>query len=203
MAWVAEALRESHQDERRHQDEAISRLQAEHARLQNQLDAMYVDKLDGRVDAAFFDQKATGWRSDKRSLLREIENHQGDNESYLEDGVELLELEKRAHILFKKQDAREKRRLLDFVVSNCTWMNGELEATYRQPFDLLAATARADRELVAESLETRQRGVSRSPRSPASGATTLKLSRGLGVAAPSLFTSRADRAHRGAGRQRG
>jgi site-specific DNA recombinase len=102
-AWVAEALRESHQDERRHQDEAISRLQAEHARLQNRLDAMYVDKLDGRVDAAFFDQKATGWRSDQRSLLREIENHQGDNESYLEDGVKLLELEKRAHILFKKQ----------------------------------------------------------------------------------------------------
>jgi len=34
------------------------RLQAEQARLQNRLDAMYVDKLDGRVDAAFSDQKA-------------------------------------------------------------------------------------------------------------------------------------------------
>src|SRR5207247_5556286 len=84
-----------------------------------------------------------------RSLLRAIEDHQGANESYLNEGVQLLELAKRAHILFKKQEPREKRRLLDFVVSNCTWKNGQLEATYRQPCDLLASTARADRELVA------------------------------------------------------
>ena len=58
-------------------------------------------------------------------------------------------LAKRAHILFKKQEPREKRRLLDFVVSNCTWKNGELDATYRQPFDLLASTAHIDREFVA------------------------------------------------------
>jgi len=31
----------------------------------------------------------------------------------------------RAHILFKSQEPREKRRLLDFVVSNCTWKNGQ------------------------------------------------------------------------------
>ena len=98
---------------------------------------------------AFFDQKAAEWRSEQRSLLRSIEDHQGANESYLDEGVKLLELAKRAYILFKKQEPREKRRLLDFVVSNCTWKNGEMEATYRQPFDLLAATARADREFVA------------------------------------------------------
>ena len=139
----------SRQDERRFHEEAIARLQAEHARLQNRLDAMYVDKLDGRVDATFFDQKAAEWRSEQRSLLRAIEEHQGANESYLDEGVKLLELAKRAHILFKKQEPREKRRLLDFVVSNCTWKNGELEATYRQPFDLLASAARTDREFVA------------------------------------------------------
>ena len=76
-------------------------------------------------------------------------NHQGANETYLDEGVKLLELARRAHILFKKQEPREQRRLLDFVVSNCTWKNGELHATYRQPFDLLAAATRADRELVA------------------------------------------------------
>lgn len=63
--------------------------------------------------------------------------------------MKLLELARRAPILFKKQEPREKRRLLDFVVSNCTWKNGELHASYRQPFDLLATTAQVDRELVA------------------------------------------------------
>jgi site-specific DNA recombinase len=30
--------------------------------------------------------------------------------------------------------------LLNFVVSNCVWKNGELTADLRQPFDMLAAT---------------------------------------------------------------
>jgi hypothetical protein len=47
------------------------------------------------VDATLFDQKAAEWRSEQRSLLRAIEAHQGANESYLDDGVKLLELAKR------------------------------------------------------------------------------------------------------------
>jgi site-specific DNA recombinase len=54
--------------------------------------------------------------------------------------VALLELARNAQRLFKKQEPRERRRLLDFVVSNCTWRDGALNATLRQPFDLLAET---------------------------------------------------------------
>ena len=46
--------------------------------------------------------------------------------------------------LFEKQDAREKRRLLNFLVSNCSWANGELSVTLKQPFDLIAETAMLD-----------------------------------------------------------
>ena len=34
----------------------------------------------------------------------------------------------------------QKRRLLNFVLSNCTWEDGEVVATFRQPFDMLAET---------------------------------------------------------------
>src|SRR6266508_3227839 len=40
----------------------------------------------------------------------------------------------------REAEAREKRRLLNFAVSNCTWKGGELVSTLRQPFDLLAET---------------------------------------------------------------
>jgi hypothetical protein len=36
----------------------------------------------------------------------------------------LLELARNAQRLFEKQNPREKRRLLNFVVSNCTWKGG-------------------------------------------------------------------------------
>ena len=67
---------------------------------------MYVDKLDGLVDA----------------------------------GVVLLDLARNAQRLFAKQEPREKRRLLNFLLSNCTWEDGEVVATFRQPFDMLAET---------------------------------------------------------------
>src|SRR5262249_49650461 len=68
-----------------------------------------------------------------------IERHRGRS-SYVEEGVRLLELARNAQRLFEKQEPREKCRLLNFVVSNCTWKRGELVANLRQPFDLLALT---------------------------------------------------------------
>jgi hypothetical protein len=61
------------------------------------------------------------------------------------------ELAGRAVELFEKQPASEKRRLLDFVLSNCTWANGELTPEFRQPFDMIALEATAcAKEKVAE-----------------------------------------------------
>jgi site-specific DNA recombinase len=62
-------------------------------------------------------------------------------------GIKLLELAHRAHGLLETQPPSEKRKLLDFVLSNCSWKDGKLEAEYRQPFDLIAAAALADRQL--------------------------------------------------------
>jgi hypothetical protein len=52
--------------------------------------------------------------------------------------IQILELARDAEQLFEKQQPREKRRLLNFVVSNYSWKGGELTAVLRQPFDLLA-----------------------------------------------------------------
>ena len=74
-------------------------------------------------------------------MLLNLEQQQNANQSYLEEGVTILELADRAAVLFEKQVASEKRRLLDFVVSNCRWADGELMIKFRQPFDLIAVGA--------------------------------------------------------------
>lgn len=58
----------------------------------------------------------------------------------MDEGGQILELARNAQQLFKRQAPREKRRLLNFLLSNCSWENGEVRATFRQPFDLLADT---------------------------------------------------------------
>ncbi len=144
LDWVRDALHECHADERREHEAAIERLRAEYDRLQNRIHAAYVDKLDGTIDAAFYEKISGEWQAEQDRCLRDIERHQGADRSYLEEGVRLIELAQNAQRLFERQAAREKRRLLNFLVSNCSWRDGELTVTLRQPFDLIAEATAID-----------------------------------------------------------
>ena len=144
-------LKESHGDEKRYHDEMIAKLQKEYQKLQDRIDAMYVDKLDGKVPLEFFDRKNSDWRGEQAEILRNIEKHQNANCSYLEEGVRLLELGQKAASLYEKQEMKEKRRILDFLFSNCLWKDGALIPKYRKPFDMLAVTNSAYQKRKATS----------------------------------------------------
>jgi site-specific DNA recombinase len=145
LEWVRDALHASHAEERREHGEAIRRLEAECKRLDDRIHAMYADKLDGLIDAAFFQEMSNRWREEQECCRRDIERHQNADRSYLREGVDLLELANSAQRLFASQEPREKRRLLNFLLSNCTWNDGVLTASFRQPFDMLAETMTAIR----------------------------------------------------------
>ena len=138
LEWVRDALHASHADERREHEEAIKRHQAEYRRLQDRIKAMYVHKLDGLVDTTFFEKMSNQWREEQNRCQREIEQHQEANKSYMDEGVQLLELARNAQLLFAKQEPREKRRLLNFVCRTAPGGMAKWIATFREPFDLLA-----------------------------------------------------------------
>ena len=74
---------QSHADEKQEHEAAIARLQAEYDRMTARLHAIYIDKLDGRIDTYFFDKLATGFRHEQDRLLREIDRHQKADGSYI------------------------------------------------------------------------------------------------------------------------
>jgi site-specific DNA recombinase len=49
----------------------------------------------------------------------------------MDEGAQILELDSTAQSLFERQPAREKRRLLNLLLSNCSWEDGEVIATFR------------------------------------------------------------------------
>lgn len=108
---------------------------------------MYLDKLDGRITSEFFDSKSGEWRSEQDKILRQIEAHKKADQSYMENGIKLLELAQRSVILYEKQEMREKRKILNFVVSNSIWKDGKLSVNFRKPFDLLAVTKQKSQEV--------------------------------------------------------
>ena len=120
------ALRTSPDDEKRYRDEVVARLRAEY------------DKLQQRIDVGFFDRKSTEWRSEQQDCLATISRHQNANQTYFDEGMQLLELAQEAREMFRTQPSNQKRRLLGFVLSNCNWEGSELTAIYRQPFDFIS-----------------------------------------------------------------
>jgi site-specific DNA recombinase len=143
IEWVAEALRRSQRHERQCHEAAVARLEGQHGALQARIDNMYLDRLDGRIEAAFFDRKASAWRLEQSALSQEIHIHRESDKTYLSEGIDLLGLAGRAHELFLTQTVREKRRLLNFLLSNCSWKEGKLSAMFRQPFEMLSHRVKA------------------------------------------------------------
>ncbi len=142
LKWITETLRDSQCDARRIHEEAITRLEADHEKLQRRLDAMYIDKLDGHVDDATFGRLAKQWRREQDQRMRSIDEHTNAKRVYFVEGAKILELASRSQELFARQPSHEKRKLLNFVLSTCDWSHGELMPTFRQPFDLLMNTGK-------------------------------------------------------------
>jgi site-specific DNA recombinase len=93
-----------------------------------------------KIFQAYREPVSADWRREQDRCLREIAQHQEADQSYLDGGRRLAGMARGAQALFEREAPLQKRRLLNFVVSSCTWSGGELRATFRQPFDLLAET---------------------------------------------------------------
>ena len=102
-------------------------------------------QFGGRIEASFCDPKSATRPFEQRQPLRGTEQHQNADQSYLEERVGLSELANRAAEPFERQDAREKRQLLDWLLSNCSWKHGASRRRRKAWCDRLAdrKTARA------------------------------------------------------------
>lgn len=136
--WLKAALRQSRSVEKADHEAAVTRLQAEYDKIQRRIDAAYEDRLDGRIDAEFFDRKARGWREEQATIRRRLSAHEAADQGYMEAGLALLELARKAVPLYERQDSDGKRRMLGIMHSNSYWDGEELEVEWRQPFDQLA-----------------------------------------------------------------
>jgi site-specific DNA recombinase len=167
--WVVTALKESHADERHLHDEAISRLQSDLQKLSNRLETLYEDKLDGRIDVAFYDRKSREWRAEQSRMLQLIDDHQKAEHSYMDEGVRILELAQKAGDLFDRQTDKEKRKLLNCLMERAVWKGGALAIEFRQPFDMLL-----DAAAVAEAKRSARANAGTRKSLPSNWATTRK-----------------------------
>ena len=138
LAWLKEALHRGHADEEAYHNAQIETLNAQQATIQRRLDQAYLDKLDGKISEAFWQEKSAGWQKEQETLREQLARHQQANHNYFDEGVKLLEL---AQLGLEQYDAKppeEKRHFLKFLLSNCTLQDVTLSPTYRKPFSFFA-----------------------------------------------------------------
>jgi hypothetical protein len=93
--------------------------------------------VSGRISDEFWTRKSQEWEAELQTVDGERARLDGPRPLVTATAEKILELAKQAEILYKRQDRAEQRRLLETVLSNCTFDSGSLCPTYSSPFDLL------------------------------------------------------------------
>ena len=134
---LAEALRTSQAAIEQTRQDTLSRLAQRRQKLHARLDRAYDDLLDGRLSEALWTRKSAEWEAELATLDVECGTLTQSVPTYVATGQRILELAKTAHFRYLEQSPAEQRRLLEIVLSNCTFDRGSVCPTYAKPFDLL------------------------------------------------------------------
>jgi DNA invertase Pin-like site-specific DNA recombinase len=137
--WIAEGVRESQSDLKIARQQSLAQLTLRRRALQAKLDRGYDDYLEGRISDVFWRRKSEEWESELTTVDAEVSRFSDPQAPYPATAERILELAKNAYFLYAQQDFAERRRLLDAVLSNCTFDRGTLCPTYIKPFDLCSA----------------------------------------------------------------
>ncbi len=144
--WISDALALSGREDREYRDQVAGKLLRRDRLLARRMEQMYVDKLDGKVPAGLFDSKYSEWDGERAKIAVKVKEIRDGTPNYV-GAVKIIELVNKAAGLYFQQDVMERRRLLDFVLSNSTWQDGMLTPGYRKPFDVLAVANATHRQM--------------------------------------------------------
>src|SRR3546814_14401599 len=83
------------------------------------------------------DRMAASWREERAGCLRRMDVLNNAEDAFVDDGIALLNLARKAHSTFNLQSQNGKNTALNLLVLNSSWANGKLSVTFREPFDML------------------------------------------------------------------
>jgi len=100
------------------------------------LDRGYDDYVTGKISEQFWERRSGEWEAELQAVDAERARTDTPRTAIAVTGLRILELAKRAVFIYETQDPAEQRRLLETVLSNCTFDRGSLCPAYNKPFDL-------------------------------------------------------------------
>ena len=89
---------------------------------------------EDKITAEFYNEKRIKWTHDLDKILIKLEALHNTEKKFYEEGIRIIETLKNAYWLYKRQNNSEKRKMLNYLLSNVT-LNGEkVSYDYNLPF---------------------------------------------------------------------
>jgi hypothetical protein len=134
---IATAIRSSDVTAEQARRDALGAIEQRRRVVTSKLDRRYEDFVSGRISEEFWSRKSQEWEAELGTVDAERARLQQPRPLASITAAKILELAEQAEFLYKSQNSAEQRRLLETVLSNCTFDRGSLSVTYASPFDLL------------------------------------------------------------------
>ena len=138
--WISSVMNENTDAEQKQMECSIAELEKNRKRLEDRLEKMYLDKLDGVLGDDEYKRLSNKFRSELTDIKFSIERLRGDKQVQPITGKRILELAQKAASLYSGQISSEKRKLLLNVYSNSTLAGGTVTPNFKQPFNMIAIT---------------------------------------------------------------
>ncbi|MCX7031020.1 MAG: hypothetical protein NTU62_13000 [Spirochaetes bacterium] len=143
--WMREALRQSQKEKAEFHRRSIEKLNAHYTKLQNRIDQIYLDKLDGEVEEAFYRRNVSQWREEQAQIRARIERHEKADQNYIEQGIRLLEIARNARQFYHSQGQTEQAALLRFIMPGSSLQEDQVVPAFKPPFDIIHRMAQEAR----------------------------------------------------------
>jgi DNA invertase Pin-like site-specific DNA recombinase len=138
LEWLEATATESDKTECGVRDQVLRQLKAERDRLQARVETMYLDRLDGRITAEFFDQKSKEWREHLKQIDGRIEQLVTSDIRSRSEALKTMKAVSAACDAFGGAQPQQQRALATALMQNPTWKAGKFESTWKSPFDKMA-----------------------------------------------------------------
>lgn len=132
---ILQSLRASIEEKAEYHNTLVQQTERQIKFLQNRIDQAYLDKIDGKIGEEFWRSHTSKWIEEKDRLAVKLLAMQRADRNYLENVNVILELSRKAITLFKKQTPDQKRRLVDILVSNCSYKDEKLDVEMKPVFE--------------------------------------------------------------------
>ncbi len=137
-SWISSVLLDSFRDEQAYTKERLNSLNTQKQKLQDRIDNIYVDKLDGKISEDFWLAKHNQWVNDLAVVKNQINAYENTSINFIERGANILKFASEMMDLYQYADNTEKKELINYVLQNFKVEDGKLSYEYKKPFNIFA-----------------------------------------------------------------